>query len=104
MNRELIAKSQNHFGSTVPGQPFLAQSGVLFFSVLVAGCGGGLDKPEHTIIPLPASVEWMPSDTFHFTEETRILFDSTDTEAERIGEFLSGLIGNSTEPMPAVDV
>ena len=103
MNRKLIAKSQNHFGSTVLGLPFLAYPGALLFAVFLVGCGAGSGEPEHTIIPLPASVEWTVADTFHFTEETRILFDSTDTEAERIGEFLSGLIGNSTETMPAVE-
>ncbi len=103
MNKEFRVQAQNQFVSSVPGLPVLAHSGVFLFSVFVAGCGTGPDKVEHTIIPLPASVEWMPSDTFHFTEETRILFDSTDTEAERVGAFLSGLIGNSTETMPAVE-
>jgi len=103
MNKEFRVQAQNQFVSSVPGLPVLAHSGVFLFSVFVAGCGTGPDKVDHTIIPLPASVEWMPSDTFHFTEETQILFDSTDTEAERVGEFLSGLIGNSTETMPPVE-
>ena len=103
MNKEFIVQSQNRFVLRVPGLAVLAHSGVVLFSVLVAGCGTGPDKVEHTIIPLPASVEWMPSDTFHFTEETRILFDPTDTEAERVGDLLSSLIGNSTETMPPVE-
>ena len=103
MNKEFIVQSQNQFVSRVPGLPFLACFGVVLFSVFVAGCGAGPDELEHTIIPLPVSVDWMSSDTFHFTEETRILFDSTDTEAERVGAFLSGLIGNSTETMPPVE-
>ena len=103
MNKEFIVQSQNRFVSRVPGLAVLAHSGVVLFSVLAAGCGTGPDKVEHTIIPLPASVEWMPSDTFHFTEETRILFDPTDTEAERVGDLLSSLIGNSTETMPPVE-
>ena len=103
MNKEFIVQSQNRFASRVPGLAVLAHSGVVLFSVFVAGCGTGPDKVEHTIIPLPASVEWMPSDTFHFTEETRILFDPTDTEAERVGDLLSSLIGNSTETMPPVE-
>ena len=103
MNKEFIVQSQNRFVSRVPGLAVLAPSGVVLFSVFVAGCGTGPDKVEHTIIPLPASVEWMPSDTFHFTEETRILFDPTDTEAERVGDLLSSLIGNSTETMPPVE-
>ena len=103
MNKEFIVQSQNRFVSRVPGLAVLAHSGVVLFSVFVAGCGTGPDKVEHTIIPLPASVEWMPSDTFHFTEETRILFDPTDTEAERVGDLLSSLIGNSTETMPPVE-
>ena len=103
MNKEFIVQSQNRFVSRVPGLAVLAPSGVVLFSVVVAGCGTGPDKVEHTIIPLPASVEWMPSDTFHFTEETRILFDPTDTEAERVGDLLSSLIGNSTETMPPVE-
>lgn len=73
MNRKLIAKSQNHFGSTVLGLPFLAYPGALLFAVFLVGCGAGSGEPEHTIIPLPASVEWTVADTFHFTEETRIL-------------------------------
>ena len=103
MNKEFIVQSQNRFVLRVPGLAVLAHSGVVLFSVFVAGCGTGPDKVEHTIIPLPASVEWMPSDTFHFTEETRILFDPTDTEAERVGDLLSSLIGNSTETMPPVE-
>ena len=103
MNKEFIVQSQNRFVSRVPGLAVLAPSGVVLFSVFVAGCGTGPDKVEHTIIPLPASVEWMPSDTFHFTEETRILFDPTDTEAERVGDLLSSLIGNSTETMSPVE-
>ena len=103
MNKEFIVQSQNRFVSRVPGLAVLAHSGVVLFSVFVAGCGTGPDKVEHTIIPLPASVEWMPSDTFHFTEETQILFDPTDTEAERVGDLLSSLIGNSTETMPPVE-
>ena len=103
MNKEFIVQSQNRFVSRVPELAVLAHSGVVLFSVFVAGCGTGPDKVEHTIIPLPASVEWMPSDTFHFTEETRILFDPTDTEAERVGDLLSSLIGNSTETMPPVE-
>ena len=103
MNKEFIVQSQNRFVSRVPGLAVLAHSGVVLFSVFVAGCGTGPDKVEHTIIPLPASVEWMPSDTFHFTEETRILFDPTDPEAERVGDLLSSLIGNSTETMPPVE-
>ena len=103
MNKEFIVQSQNRFFSRVPGLAVLAHSGVVLFSELVAGCGTGPDKVEHTIIPLPASVEWMPSDTFHFTEETQILFDPTDTEAERVGDLLSSLIGNSTETMPPVE-
>jgi len=103
MNKEFIVQSQNRFVSRVPELAVLAHSGVVLFSVFVAGCGTGPDKVEHTIIPLPASVEWMPSDTFHFTEETQILFDPTDTEAERVGDLLSSLIGNSTETMPPVE-
>ena len=103
MNKEFIVQSQNRFVSRVPELAVLAESGVVLFSVFVAGCGTGPDKVEHTIIPLPASVEWMPSDTFHFTEETQILFDPTDTEAERVGDLLSSLIGNSTETMPPVE-
>ena len=103
MNKEFIVQSENQFVPRVLGLPFLAYFGVVLFSVFVAGCGTGPDKVEHTIIPLPASVEWMPSDTFHFTEETRILFDPTDTEAERVGDLLSSLIGNSTETMPPVE-
>ena len=103
MNKEFIVQSQNRFVSRVPGLAVLAHSGVVLFLVFAAGCGTGPDKVEHTIIPLPASVEWMPSDTFHFTEETQILFDPTDIEAERVGDLLSSLIGNSTETMPPVE-
>ncbi|HIN78521.1 MAG TPA: hypothetical protein EYM97_06790, partial [Gemmatimonadetes bacterium] len=103
MKKKLTVKSQNYPGSTMLALPTIAHFSVLWLAVLLVGCGEGSGEPEHTIIPLPASVEWMAPDTFHFAEETRILFDTTDTEAERIGEFLSGLIGNSTETMPPVD-
>ena len=103
MKKKLTVKSQNYPGSTMLALPTIAHFSVLWLAVLLVGCGEGSGEPEHMIIPLPASVEWMAPDTFHFAEETRILFDTADTEAERIGEFLSGLIGNSTETMPPVE-
>lgn len=79
------------------------------FLASMAACSGpsgpfdGLTDPDHTIIPLPSSVTWAAADTFRITEDTRILFDEGDGEGERIGQFLSGLIGNSTETRPPVE-
>ena len=80
----------------------------LLAGFMMAGCvpSAPFDEPtnpDHTIIPLPTSVTWAAADTFRITENTRILFDQGDAEAERIGQFLSSLIGNSTETRPPVE-
>lgn len=71
----------------------------------VGGCQQGEARrlgPEHTIIPNPNSIEFIPGDTFHLTEETRIFFDPGNEDAERIGKVLAGLIGNTVETSPKV--
>jgi hexosaminidase len=72
----------------------------LVVGTATVGCGDRM--PEHTIIPMPASVDLVPTDTFHLTEDTRITFDPGDTEAQRIGVMLAGLIGNTVETTPEV--
>ncbi len=76
--------------------------------LLVLAAGGcqevvpGEPSPEHTIIPNPSSIEFTPGDTFHLTEGTRIFFDAGNEEAERIGQLLADLIGNTVETSPEV--
>jgi hexosaminidase len=72
----------------------------LALGVAVAACGER--APEHAVIPLPASVELVPGDTFHVTDDMQITFDPGDAEAERIGLILAGWIGNTTETTPPV--
>lgn len=74
--------------------------GLLALTVFVTACGDA--APDHAVIPLPAFVELVTTDTFHVTEDTRITYDSGDLEAERIGRFLAGWIGNTVETTPAV--
>ncbi len=80
----------------------LPQLSLVLTVVAVVGCDEQESEPPHNIIPLPASVELSPADTFFFSEETRIVFDADDSEAEQIGMFLSDLIGNSLETKPLV--
>ncbi len=56
----------------------------------------------HSLIPLPASVEWAPTGSFVVTPETRILVEPGHAEARRIGQWLANLIGNTVETTPAV--
>lgn len=58
--------------------------------------------PEHSIIPIPSTVEIVGADSFRVTSSTPILFDMGDAEGERIARFLAGLIGNSHETTPPV--
>jgi len=66
----------------------------------VAACGA--PEPEHAVIPIPVSVELLPGDTFHVTEDTRITFEAGDAEGERVGRILAGWIGNTVETTPEV--
>lgn len=66
----------------------------------VAGCAES--APEHSIIPAPASAEFVPQDTFHIATGTRIVVDARDAESFRIGEYLARIVGNSTETTPVV--
>lgn len=70
--------------------------------VLAAAAGCGDPTPEHTVIPMPASVALVTADTFHLTEDVMITFSAGDSEAERIGNMLADLIGNTIETRPEV--
>jgi len=73
---------------------------LLPLGLAVAACGERV--PEHAVIPLPTTVELVPGDTFHVTDDLRITFDAGDAEAERIGLVLAGWIGNTVETTPPV--
>jgi len=60
------------------------------------------DAPRHTVIPVPASVEFQSADTLPVSADMRIAFDPGDAEGERIGRVLAALIGNSLETTPPV--
>ena len=68
----------------------------------IAALGCGEHAPEHTVIPIPTTVELSSADTFHLSGDTRITFDPGDADAERIGRFLANLIGNTVETTPPV--
>ncbi len=70
----------------------------LLLGVLGTACGE--PAPEHSVIPLPASVQVTAADTFHVREYTRITYDAP--EAQPIARFLSELIGNTVETRPPI--
>lgn len=72
----------------------------LIAGLAVTACGE--PTPEYAVIPLPASIELVPGDTFHVTEDMRIAYAAGDTAAERIGGMLAGWIGNTDETTPPV--
>ncbi len=78
---------------------------VLWSAVPLLGCEAAPEPAPlgHTVIPLPRSVETIPSDTFRFTDDTRILFDLGDDEGERVAHLLADLIGNSEATRPGVE-
>jgi hexosaminidase len=69
-------------------------------ALLASGCEE--KGPRHSVIPNPSSLEFTGADTFHLGEETHITFDAGSEEAERIGQFLADLIGNTVETTPEV--
>ena len=76
-------------------------------ALLAAGAMVGCVEPDvqslaHSIIPMPASVEWVQVDTFHLSDSMRITFDAGDAAAEWIGVFFSTLIGNDVAARPVV--
>lgn len=56
----------------------------------------------HTIIPLPASADLSPDETFALTEASQIVVESRDAEVERVARYLAALIGNTVETTPDV--
>jgi len=54
------------------------------------------------VIPLPASIELVPGDTFHVTEDMRITYAAGDSPAEQIGRLLARWIGNTVETTPPI--
>ncbi len=69
---------------------------------LLTACEEEARIPAHSVIPNPTSVSLSAGDTFHLGDETRITFQPGDEEAERIGQFLADLIGNTVETTPEV--
>jgi hexosaminidase len=73
---------------------------VLIALVAVSACGRAVSP--HSLIPVPASVQLAPSDTFYVDRVDRIVVEQGGSEAVWVGRFLSELIGNSVETRPEV--
>lgn len=54
------------------------------------------------LVPAPASVRFVPADTFTLDTTATIVVASADGEAVRIGRFLAGIIGNTATTTPQV--
>ena len=61
-------------------------------------------RPAHAVVPLPAYVQLTAGESFVVDSTTVILVPPGDPEAERIGRYLSDLIGPSAERAPQVRV
>ena len=58
---------------------------------------------QHSIIPMPASVELVPTERFTLTTGTRVIADGPSPEVARIGEYLAAILRPSTGyPLPVV--
>jgi hexosaminidase len=56
--------------------------------------------PLHSLIPVPASVQLTPADSFSLIPTTDIYVESGDAEAARIGRYLAELIGTAVDSVP----
>jgi hexosaminidase len=72
----------------------------LMLGALGAACGE--EAPDHSLIPLPTSVQLQADGTFHVTDFTWVTYDPDAPQAEPIARFLSDLIGNTVQTRPRV--
>ena len=93
----------------------LSAAALLLASLCLSACAGSetvVERAEpagpstmdiqHSLIPIPASVDLSTTGRFTLTDATQIVVDGGDAEAGRIGRFLAELIGNTVETTPAV--
>ena len=57
---------------------------------------------EHSVIPVPAAIEFTGQGTFSVGEMTQIVVDAGNEEVVTIGRMLADLIGNTVETTPEV--
>ncbi len=79
----------------------------LAFILALAACGRGpvrtpepLPVREHTLIPLPATLDPLDADSFVLATSSIIV--AQHPEAQRIGRYLAALIGNTVESTPRI--
>jgi hexosaminidase len=87
-----------------------AALGLIAGSFALGACATGGVHPTtpavepvmHAVIPVPVRIDISPADGFTIDSATVIVVADGDAEAERIGRYLAGLIGNTREWTPRV--
>lgn len=83
-----------------PPTPVATLLAALTLGSFLTACAGA--APKHAVIPVPMAIDLVAKDTFHVTEDTRIIVDNRNPDAERVGRMLAGWIGNTVETTPRV--